>query len=335
MIPEGLEDHVVVMNGFSESFCLDEEEEEEEPGMERQDLTGTTAASSTTVVQDLNLVEIQDEAFDEVNPGGDCIVTRSSLSLPQKNCTSDMVTGGLSNLTLSNGVLNSTEDLTCLNTSAVFSSPALLGHKPSLNHIECFDFKKANGGVHITSTNPRATCDCPDSDNSCRDNTNIHVNLEAGQTHGKRSDVSMGICQDNSPVSPLFQDNSPTPGSSAKCSAPNFLSPAGLNSDSPISGAESDEEEEEELSELSLPVRPHSLRTNPGVPLSLSCDATPLTPDEDGDFYFINEDCRNAVEIAGRRQSAPDKLPDLSNQNDSSEPKLLPKRFGIADFFTR
>lgn len=85
-------------------------------------------------------------------------------------------------------------------------------------------------------------------------------------------------------------------------------------------------------------VRPQSLRTNPAAAVSLSCDATPLSPEEDGGFYFedrgYQEDLRGVLE-AGRRQSAPDKLPDLHDQNPCSDLKLMPKRFGIADFFTR
>lgn len=76
-------------------------------------------------------------------------------------------------------------------------------------------------------------------------------------------------------------------------------------------------------------VRPQSLRTNPGASVSLSCDATPLSPDEDGGFYL---DPEAGVLDAGRRQSAPDKL---SQETEGSELKVLPKRFGIADFFTR
>lgn len=90
------------------------------------------------------------------------------------------------------------------------------------------------------------------------------------------------------------------------------------------------------IAEPSLPshcvaVRPQSLRTNPGASVSLSCDATPLSPDEDGGFY-LDPEAGVLVLEAGRRQSAPDKL---SQESQCSELKVLPKRFGIADFFTR
>lgn len=91
-------------------------------------------------------------------------------------------------------------------------------------------------------------------------------------------------------------------------------------------------EDEEGLGSFSLPARPLTLRTSPGLPVSLSCDATPLSPDLDGPFYFGDDgDLRVALE-AGRRQSAPDKVPEHPEGTDS---KMMPKRFGIADFFTR
>lgn len=91
------------------------------------------------------------------------------------------------------------------------------------------------------------------------------------------------------------------------------------------------------FSPRTFPVRPSSLRTNPNLPVSLSCDATPLSPD-DSSFYFgdegYSEDFRNLQET-GRRQSAPDQMPDLSGAAGCSDIQVMPKRFGIADFFTR
>ncbi|KAI9514921.1 hypothetical protein NQZ68_029768 [Dissostichus eleginoides] len=95
----------------------------------------------------------------------------------------------------------------------------------------------------------------------------------------------------------------------------------------------------EDFSELSLPVRPQSLRTNPNMVVSLSCDATPLSPDDEDDdeggFYFGDEEDIRSVLDSGRRQSAPDNLPNLAEQTEISESRLMPKRFGIAEFFTR
>uniref|UniRef100_H3DMW5 Rab-GAP TBC domain-containing protein n=1 Tax=Tetraodon nigroviridis TaxID=99883 RepID=H3DMW5_TETNG len=77
------------------------------------------------------------------------------------------------------------------------------------------------------------------------------------------------------------------------------------------------------------PPSPVSGRTN--------CDATPLSPDEEDSFYFGGEgysDLRT-LQDAGRRQSAPDQMPDLSGPAGCSDIQVMPKKFGIADFFTR
>ncbi|KAK5908951.1 hypothetical protein CgunFtcFv8_016966 [Champsocephalus gunnari] len=96
---------------------------------------------------------------------------------------------------------------------------------------------------------------------------------------------------------------------------------------------------QEDFSELSVPVRPQSLRTNPNMVVSLSCDATPLSPDDEDEdeegFYFGDEEDIRSVLDSGRRQSAPDNLPNLAEQTEISESRLMPKRFGIAEFFTR
>ncbi|XP_065153559.1 TBC1 domain family member 12 [Paramisgurnus dabryanus] len=97
----------------------------------------------------------------------------------------------------------------------------------------------------------------------------------------------------------------------------------------------------EEFSECGPPPRPQSLRTNPGHSISLSCDATPLSPEDDG--YFGAEggvdECLstgNTFDL-GRRQSAPDNLPDRLNDNPEASPDLTvdTKRHGIAEFLTR
>ncbi|KAJ8013902.1 hypothetical protein DPEC_G00034650 [Dallia pectoralis] len=79
----------------------------------------------------------------------------------------------------------------------------------------------------------------------------------------------------------------------------------------------------EDLSECSVPARPLRLRLNPHIPVSLSCDATPLSR-EDGDTFFRDDSCRDC-----RRQSAPEKLPEGSTSLTPS------KMFGISEFFTR
>lgn len=97
-------------------------------------------------------------------------------------------------------------------------------------------------------------------------------------------------------------------------------------------------ESQVDFSPCSFPVRPTSLRTYPNLTVSLSCDATPLSPEEENSFYFgdegYSEDFQN-VQETGRRQSAPDQMPDLSGAAGCPDIQVMPKRFGIADFFTR
>lgn len=100
---------------------------------------------------------------------------------------------------------------------------------------------------------------------------------------------------------------------------------------------ETDPSPEEDFSDTGPPVRPQNLRTNPGHPISLSCDATPLSPEDDG--YFGAEGCVDECLSSGntfegvRRQSAPDRV-DV-DPNASSDQTLGTKRHGIADFLTR
>ncbi|XP_073337529.1 TBC1 domain family member 12 [Pagrus major] len=200
------------------------------------------------------------------------------------------------------------------------------------------EVKVANGGFHIVNA-ARATRDRPGSDGSPENNhLDPGVRRENGAGSRSRSDcsgTSVSQCPGEVPHLPVPSNDSPTPGSSAKLPSP---CPSTLSGgDSPLSEPNI-REDEEDFSELGFPVRPQTLRTNPNLAVSLSCDATPLSPDEDGGFYFGDEgymeDFRTVLE-AGRRQSAPDKLPDLTEHSDGSEHKLMPKRFGIADFFTR
>ncbi|XP_061692410.1 TBC1 domain family member 12-like [Syngnathoides biaculeatus] len=71
-----------------------------------------------------------------------------------------------------------------------------------------------------------------------------------------------------------------------------------------------------------LIARPPTLRTEPNLCVSLSCDATPLSP----------TDFRGGFET-GRRQSAPEA--DLRAQANCDETALVPKKSGIVHFFTR
>ncbi|XP_055018380.1 TBC1 domain family member 12 isoform X2 [Boleophthalmus pectinirostris] len=182
-------------------------------------------------------------------------------------------------------------------------SPATTEHTQTA-WKSCDEMKLANGGLHILRT----------SDSG---------DMELGQSRDfstlTEDALNSEICYNSSITSAIL--NCPIPEHD-------------VNHDSALS------EEDEDISELSLPIRPQTLRTNLNLSVSLSCDATPLSPDEEeaGFYYgeegYGSEDFRSALE-AGRRQSAPDKLPDLIGQSDGQDPKLMPKRFGIADFFTR
>ncbi|XP_076142373.1 TBC1 domain family member 12 isoform X2 [Alosa pseudoharengus] len=98
----------------------------------------------------------------------------------------------------------------------------------------------------------------------------------------------------------------------------------------------------EDSSEAYGPSRPQSLRTTPSYAVSLSCDATPLSPD-DGEGYIGADEgmdpdgtYRNRFEVS-RRQSAPDQWPDgqaVDVEMNSEQPGSS-KKHGIAEFFTR
>ncbi|XP_054456046.1 TBC1 domain family member 12-like [Anoplopoma fimbria] len=203
----------------------------------------------------------------------------------------------------------------------------------------CSDVKVANGGLHI-GTNARATYDWSDSDWSPEINPSMHFDLGERQENGTGSGFRPRSQSDHG-----GRLVSQCPGEDAT-DPPHFLhpskdSPTQGSSAKPPSSCPSEPHIKEDLGDPTLPVRPQTLRTNSNMVLSLSCDATPLSPDEDedeGGFYFgdegYEEDFRGVLE-AGRRQSAPDNLQDLTQQTDGSDPKLMPKRFGIADFFTR
>ncbi|XP_039994552.1 TBC1 domain family member 12 [Xiphias gladius] len=302
--------------------------------------------------------------------GGGAVTGRMRTSLPldrlpctvthQRNCACTVAALPRPAVNMPNGVVDSPghggpeADISFYRPAGLFSSP-LLGQRLGLCDVDCEEVKVANGGLHI-----RATRDCPDSDSSHEVDTDCQSDLRARQENGTESGFCPGSPSDCSgrlvshcpgedapaaaelrrstkPSATATSKDPPAPGSSAKLPSPCPSTLSNPNGDSPPSEPNA-REDEEDFSDLTLPVRPQSLRTNPNLAVSLSCDATPLSADEDGGFYFgdegYEEDCRNVLE-AGRRQSAPDKLPDLTEQTDSSDPKLMPKRFGIADFFTR
>lgn len=324
----------------------------------RQHPTGESEGESP----DSDDVTPLEESTDGVAVTG-CIRTSLPLDrLPctgkhQRNCACTATALSCPDVNMPNGDVDGTgyeADIDYCKQTGVFSSP-VLGQRLGLCDVDCGEVKVANGGLHIVNA-ARSSCDWPDSDYSPQNITDIHFDPGAKQENGSGS----GFCSDRSgtlvsqcpgedapaaaepphfldPPAPVPSRDSPTLGSSAKLPSAYPSTVFKVNGDRPLSEP-CFREDEEDFSDLSLPVRPQSLRTNPNLAVSLSCDATPLSPDEDGGFYFgdevYGEDFRSVLE-AGRRQSAPDKLPDLTEHTDSSDPKLMPKRFGIADFFTR
>ncbi|KAJ8365679.1 hypothetical protein SKAU_G00145100 [Synaphobranchus kaupii] len=92
------------------------------------------------------------------------------------------------------------------------------------------------------------------------------------------------------------------------------------------------------------PCRPLTLRTHPNSTVSLSCDSTPLSP-EDGEmfgadgqhdlrFMDVSLSSRNTFE-ASRRQSAPDNIPDGVKVDSESSDQGGLKSKKISDFFGR
>ncbi|XP_034040678.1 TBC1 domain family member 12 [Thalassophryne amazonica] len=189
----------------------------------------------------------------------------------------------------------------CCNMTNGQSDCSTAGPLPDRTHL-----KVANGGFHIST----------DRDTDCFPESILYdleprPDSDAGPRFGSLS------CRDPEEDAPAAAELS-----ASSCSP---LS-------EPSTGAD-----DEAFPGVTLPTRPQTLRTNPNLVVSLSCDATPLSPNDDGGFYFLDEDMQDFRHVleAGRRQSAPDNLPDLTGQTDGSEPKMMPKRFGLAEFFTR
>uniref|UniRef100_A0A1A7XZ69 TBC1 domain family, member 12 n=3 Tax=Iconisemion striatum TaxID=60296 RepID=A0A1A7XZ69_9TELE len=329
------------LNGFSESLG------QEEPPLGEGG--GLGLASCPAVLGDLVCTDPQMQHQSEVEipesctPGGGCI--RTSVPCDQRSCPGKLQRGcactGIASSgpheNMSNGVVGRL-DCGSLEGDGDLWATRFLGQNFGL---DCETVKVANGGLHIFNT----LGEWPDSDYS-------PGHSESGSGTWQEHDIR-GLKSQNDPRGPsdplcpredapsaadrphssLPSRDSPTPGPIAKTPSPCPSSPCNENSDSPLS--EPNTREEEGFRDVWLPVRPQSLRTIPNISVSLSCDATPLSPDEDGGFYFGQEGCvedLRAVLEAGRRQSAPDTL---SEQPGSPDLKVMPKRFGIAEFFTR
>lgn len=95
---------------------------------------------------------------------------------------------------------------------------------------------------------------------------------------------------------------------------------------------ETDPSPEEDFSDTGPPLRPRNLQTNAGHTVSLSCDATPLSPEDDG-YFGAEGGVDECLGSGGRRQSAPDRV--AADPDSSSDQTLGTKRHGIAEFLTR
>ncbi|KAM9395824.1 TBC1 domain family member 12-like isoform 1-T1 [Salvelinus alpinus] len=190
---------------------------------------------------------------------------------------------------------------------------------------------EVNGGLHTVNTGATCDFDAVSSERTTNvpfDVVVVHAsNLQRQNIPGSPEGAPPAAAKPPDAASSVPDSEGVPSESSAKLPSP---SPSTL-SENTSNSPNTEPSMREDLSECSLPARPLSLRTNPNITVSLSCDATPLSP-EDGDMLFGDEggaDCsRNTYDI-GRRQSAPEKLPDGSTVLSSS------KKFGISDFFTR
>lgn len=316
------------LNGFSESLGPDD--------LEAGEGEGGGLASCPAVLGDLVSSQMLQEEEGGETPecfasgGGGCIRTstpRDRLSCPaklQQICSEVGLSCPRGNMP--NGVVDSPGcgspegDMKLLATR-------ILGQKLGLCDGE--EVKVANGGLHIF--NPACEWTGSGFDPVNRD-SETRQGKEPGWGQEDLSGQLHLLYQEQETSSAAEPPHSPTPESSANPPSPCPASPFNVNRDSSVSDPST---QEENFRDLCPPIRPQSLRTNPNISVSLSCDATPLSPDEDGGFYFdqegYEEDLRTVLD-SGRRQSAPDPL---SEQTDCQDHKVMPKRFGIADFFTR
>lgn len=342
------------LNGFTESFRHEEATEVEldlgSGGGHRLGLAGTTPASCPAALlrrlsaeSDGQMRESEGDAanYDDVaslkgstacvaNTG--CLRTSYPLDRQacsgkhQQSCDCKTPTFTGPNVNMANGDGDPVEVAHCKRTG-VFS-------RPGVSDGDTGEVKVANGDLHIENADG-AACDSAPREETHRPEAERESGAGSGLCLKDQSGSSARQRPATLHSSPSPSRDAPSLGSSVRHPVARTSTTPGVNGDRPLSEP-SFMEDDEVFGDPSFPVRPHSLRTNPNLTVSLSCDATPLSPD--GDFYFgcdgYMEDFRNILET-GRRQSAPDKLPDLTDHSDNPDAKMMPKRFGIADFFTR
>lgn len=314
------------LNGFTESFGDEEATVVRLDGAAAGGLPGATGASFPAVLLGpLSTETHQRIQVNEEDPldaemktanrvaSADCLSTSAppdpqTCALEhQRSCSRITAAFSCPDVNMLNGAL----DLAHKKQTGMFPSP-VPDHSLALVEAALVHF-----GFHAS----RAKCDC-----FVQNDTVVEAEdrLERGSDLTNQSGTTACRCS-----TMKWSDSKDAPGHSAAGSEGSRDRPA---------SEPSFRENQVDLSPRSFPVRPNSLRTNPNLTVSLSCDATPLSPDEEDDFYFgdegSSEDFRNGLET-GRRQSAPERLPDLSGAAGCSDIQAMPKRFDIADFFTR
>lgn len=300
------------LNGFTESFGDEEATVVRLDGGAAGGLAGATGASIPAVllgplstdahrriqVNEEDPPDAERKAANRV-ASADCLSTSAPPGIPAAFSCPDVNT------------LNGALDLAHKKQPGMFPSP-VPDHSLALVEAALVHF-----GLHAS----RAKCDC-----SVQNDAGAAAEDRPGRGSDSTDQSGTVVCRCSTMK---WSDSKDAPGHSAAGSEGSRDRPA---------SEPSFRENQVDLSPRSFPVRPNSLRTNPNLTVSLSCDATPLSPDEEHGFFFgdegSSEEFRNGPD-PGRRQSAPEQLPDLSGAAGCSDVQLMPKRFDIADFFTR
>lgn len=154
----------------------------------------------------------------------------------------------------------------------------------------------------------------------------VHQSGSVSSTGRSCERISRAITESSEEARPCDPDPADT---LSELSAKLSLSPLAENTSD---YTETDPSPEEDFSDTGPPLRPRNLRTNAGHIVSLSCDATPLSPVDDG-YFGAEGGVDECLGSGGRRQSAPDRV--AADPDPSSDQTLGTKRHGIAEFLTR
>ncbi|KAG9345979.1 hypothetical protein JZ751_007794 [Albula glossodonta] len=208
--------------------------------------------------------------------------------------------------------------------------------------------KAANGGLLLVNTAAENVHFCTVETDTLASNPHIeNVTLSTTSSEGVSEESSCDR-EDSEPYkntyTTLVNEGNVSDRVSLEPSASNSSTSPSFPEDSKRYRLETEScSNEEQCKDVSC--RPQTLRTHPNSTVSLSCDSTPLSPDDgemfgaDGQhdlrFMDVSLSSRNTFE-ASRRQSAPDNIPDGVNvDSDSTDQGIKPKKHGISDFFGR